>query len=267
MGDKINFLIGLKGSSLILLENNVDDHKPLQVTFIFSVDGLNLINIFNKSVKPLNSKIPQYQQLLKQYIDPQKFPLVFDFFYANARLQSYKVGETLFSQGELTDVIAVIISGEIELSYIDEQGSYVLVERFADGFWYGDGTFVDHQPMAYSAMVKAEIMCLVIDEEILASAQAPVDQFYRFICQNLMARLRIMYYKFDGITTLPLNLRIIDRLQQLQDKNGNVKITHNELAQYLSVSRYKVSRLLKQLEQQGKFKQHYGLIQMKLATD
>jgi len=200
--------------------------------------------------------------LLKQYIDPQKFPLLFDFFYANARTQTYKAGTTLFSQGELTKIIGVIISGEIELSYIDEQGSYVLVERFADGFWYGDGTFVDHQPMAYTATVKSEVRCLLIDEKILASAQAPVDQFYRFICQNLMARLRIMYYKFDGITTLPLEQRIIDRLQQLQDKNGHINITHNELAQYLSVSRYKVTRLMKQLEKQGQLQQHYGKIQM-----
>ncbi|MGF1695675.1 Crp/Fnr family transcriptional regulator [Vibrio lamellibrachiae] len=208
----------------------------------------------------MTHSIKHYEVLLKQYIDPNEYPEVYQFFYLHAKPKEYQEGEYLFEQGEVTSIIAVMISGEIELSYIDEHGSYVQIEKCHEGFWYGDGTFVDHQPMAYSAQVLSNVKVLYVPESLFLSDNAPIDQFYRFICKNLMSRLRIMYHKFDSITTLPLTERILQRLKALKNEQSEIKITHQELAEFLSVSRYKVSRTVKKMEIDGYLVQKYGLI-------
>jgi len=206
--------------------------------------------------------IKQHQQLLKQYIDINRYPLLYAHFIEHATLNYQHTEQPLFRQGDMPNKLAILISGQVEISYIDELGNYVIVEKCGEGFCYGDAAYIDGNPLPYTAKPLTEIIEINLAWTSLQNQPQLELELYKFISQNLVSRLRVMYYKFDTITTKPLQERVIERLQQLQDKQGEVKLTHDDLAFYLSVSRHKVSRMVKKLEADNILKQGYGKIKL-----
>lgn len=206
--------------------------------------------------------LQQHQHLLKQYINPEQFPLLYAHFIEHATLCRYPANQAIFFQGAIPDKIAVLISGKMEVSYVDEAGNYVIVEKCGAGFWYGDATYIDGNPLPYTATTLTDITEISIAGRHLHDSHE-LDltlELYRFISHHLVERLRVMYYKFDTISTKPLQERIIERLQQLQNSQQEVQLTHDELAFYLSISRHKVSRMMKKLEIDKIIKQGYGKV-------
>lgn len=206
--------------------------------------------------------VKQHQNLLKQYIDSAKFPLLYAHLIEHGTSHHFHANKPLFRQGDMPNKLAILISGQVEISYIDDVGNYVIVEKCGEGFWYGDAAYIDGNPLPYTAKPLTEIIEISLAWTSLQNQPQLELELYKFISHNLVDRLRVMYYKFDTITTKPLQDRVIERLQQLQDKQGEVKLTHDELAFYLSVSRHKVSRMMKKLEADNILKQGYGKIKL-----
>lgn len=202
----------------------------------------------------------QHQNLLKQYIDSKQFPRLYAHFIEHATQHHYAAGTSVFRQGDIPNKLAILISGQVEVSYIDDIGNYVIVEKCGEGFCYGDAAYIDGNPLPYTAKSLNDVIEIAIAWRHLRNHKELELELSQFISLNLVERLRVMYYKFDTITTKPLQERVIERLQQLQDRHGEVRSTHDELAAYLSVSRHKVSRMMKKLQQDKHLKQGYGKI-------
>ncbi|MGF1718555.1 Crp/Fnr family transcriptional regulator [Vibrio kyushuensis] len=204
-----------------------------------------------------NTETANITLLLKQYINPEIYPHLHQLFSLKHQTLLHKTGSQVFRQGDTPNRIGLLISGKVEVSYIDEKGNYVIVEKCGDGFWYGDAAYIDGLPLPYTVTALTDVMELNISWSQLKQDPTVSYELHQFICQNVVARLRTMYYKFDSITTKPLEQRVLERLEQLQDPNNPITITHDQLASYLSTSRHKISRLMKKLETDNVITQGY----------
>ncbi|TFH93138.1 Crp/Fnr family transcriptional regulator [Vibrio ouci] len=198
--------------------------------------------------------------LLKQYINPDLYPRLHKLFSLQHKTQHHKTGSHVFRQGDTPNRIGLLISGKVEVSYIDEKGNYVIVEKCGDGFWYGDAAYIDGLPLPYTVTALTDVIEFNLSWAQLKQDPTISHELHQFICHNVVGRLRTMYYKFDSITTKPLEERVIERLGQLQDSNASIIITHDQLALYLSTSRHKISRMMKKLEEENRLIQGYGKV-------
>lgn len=105
----------------------------------------------------MNLKYP----FLLSVIDSQRFPRLLQ---AMDESNCYTIerGEYLFRKGDLPNKLAVTISGQVEVSYIDEQGNYVIIEKCSEDFWFGDATFVDGRALPYSSYVLSNVKVLSV---------------------------------------------------------------------------------------------------------
>lgn len=172
-------------------------------------------------------------------------------------------GQYLFRQGDIPKQLAVTVSGQLEVSYIDEEGNYVIIEKCSAGFWFGDAAFIDGNALPYTACALSDTRVLGVSHQVIRSQPELENEVYRFVARTVVARLRIMYGKFDSMATRPLNERLLQRLKQLCGDTNLVNISHDDLASYLGVSRHKVSRAMKALDNQGVIKQSYRKVEIK----
>ena len=201
------------------------------------------------------------KSILKTLIKVDTYPLLYQ---ALCNAPSYEIeeGGFLFRQGDIPTKLAVTISGQLEVSYIDEDGNYVIIERCDEGFWFGDAAFIDGKPLPYSTQALSHLKIVSINHSEITKNIELENEVYRFVSHSVVARLRIMYGKFDNMATLPLSERLIDRLQQLSSSEDIVSVSHDDLASYLGISRHKVSRAMKELDNQGVIKQGYKKVEI-----
>tara|TARA_B100001059_G_C17804213_1_gene568080 strand:- start:1282 stop:1908 length:627 start_codon:yes stop_codon:yes gene_type:complete len=201
------------------------------------------------------------KSILMTLIKVDIYPLLYQ---ALCNASSYEIEEVgfLFRQGDIPTKLAVTISGQLEVSYIDEDGNYVIIERCDEGFWFGDAAFIDGNPLPYSTQALSHLKVVSINHSEITKNIELENEVYRFVSHSVVARLRIMYGKFDNMATLPLNERLIDRLKQLSSSEDIVSVSHDDLASYLGISRHKVSRAMKELDNQGVIKQGYKKVEI-----
>lgn len=201
------------------------------------------------------------KSILKTLIKVDTYPLLYQ---ALCNAPSYEIeeGGFLFRQGDIPAKLAVTISGQLEVSYIDEDGNYVIIERCDEGFWFGDAAFIDGNPLPYSTQALSHLKIVSINHSEITKNIELENEVYRFVSHSVVARLRIMYGKFDNMATLPLSERLIDRLKQLSSSEDIVSVSHDDLASYLGISRHKVSRAMKELDNQGVIKQGYKKVEI-----
>ncbi|MDN2483076.1 Crp/Fnr family transcriptional regulator [Vibrio agarivorans] len=202
------------------------------------------------------------QQLLNAIIRQDDYPLLNSALLDKGSTKTVKAGQFLFRQGDHPGQLSVVLTGWVEFSYIDLEGNYVIVERTTAGQWYGDGNFVDGQAVPYSALVLNDVTVLSLPHPLIRADKKLEAEVYRLIANNAVARLRIMYRKFDSIATLPIEQRILERLEQLRGASNVIEITHDELASYIGTSRHKVSRAMKRLDNDNKIKQLYKKVEI-----
>ena len=198
---------------------------------------------------------------LDRLINADNYPSLYKIF-KNAPIRVITKGDYLFRQGDIPCQLAVTISGKLEISYINEDGTYVIIEKCNEGFWFGDAAFIDGEALPYSALALEDTSFISISHKEINSLTQLQYEIFKFISHTVVARLRIMYQKFDSLATKPLEDRLIDRLEQLQYKNDDIAISHDDLASYLGVSRHKVSRAMKRLSTQGVIKQKYKKVSL-----
>ncbi|GEA49842.1 transcriptional regulator SdrP [Vibrio inusitatus NBRC 102082] len=199
--------------------------------------------------------------LIESFINHEEYPHLYNVF-AKAKTYSLEAGQHLFRQGDIPNQLALSITGEVEVSYIDEEGNYVIIEKCSAGFWFGDAAFVDGGALPYSAVALTDVSVIGIPHSHIRTEPYLLNEVYRFVAHSIVARLRIMYGKFDNLATRPLSERLIDRIKQLSGNDQIVQISHDDLASYLGVSRHKVSRAMKALDQQGVIKQSYRKVKI-----
>ncbi|HED11201.1 MAG TPA: Crp/Fnr family transcriptional regulator [Caldithrix abyssi] len=84
-----------------------------------------------------------------------------------------------------------------------------------------------------------------------------------FVTDLYDSRLGEILHLVDAVAFKSVDRRLLDYLRQHKDAAGEVHITHQELAYRIGSAREVVSRLLKQLERDGKLQLFRGRIQVK----
>lgn len=108
----------------------------------------------------------------------------------------------------------------------------------------------------------AEIIMLPVEK--MSEWLSKYETWKSFVFESYNIRLSEMLEAIDSMAFSNLHDRTFKYLKDLVlvRKDTEIKITHNEIAQNLYTSRVVISRILKQLEKEGKIKLHRSEIEV-----
>ena len=162
----------------------------------------------------------------------------------------------LFSRGDASDSMYVIVEGKVKAVLYNEEGKEILLSIFGPGDYFGEIGMLDGQPRTASLVTKTACSLLMLKRHALDSIIFNNAAMSAKLLRQMLLKLRQATIRIENLTFMNVYGRIVSLLLQLADKTegGGLyldKITHQEIANMVGASREMVSRIMKELHSAG----------------
>ena len=168
----------------------------------------------------------------------------------------FKEGDIVMDYGKYIRMMPIVVKGTIKVFRMDENGKEILLYYLSSN---------ESCSMAYSCCVeakKSEVKAIAEDDvELIAIPHIKLDEWLckysswkNYIMRSFNERFLELLKSIESIAFHKLDERLIAYLKEKKRLSGSsvVKASHYQIADELATSRVVVSRLLKQLENEGK---------------
>ncbi|WP_375750036.1 Crp/Fnr family transcriptional regulator [Vibrio sp. HN007] len=190
------------------------------------------------------------------------YPVLYKSFMTTPHRKTYKAGEQIVFQNVELDKMGFILSGEAEIEIVSDDGDLLIPEKFSSNSLINAVAFIDGgiSPAAVVAVTDCTVLFIPYSR---LRADVELCREATLIAGLCAASLyRIAERLLSTALLLPLNERVLQRLERLKDEGNQVSITAEKLASYLAVSKHRVHRVLKNLEEEGLIINAYGSVQL-----
>jgi CRP/FNR family transcriptional regulator len=171
-------------------------------------------------------------------------------------LKPFKEGDIIMDYGKYIKMMPLVIRGSIKVLKKNEQGKEILLYYLSSS---------ESCSMAYSCCLeakKSEVKAIAEEDgELIAIPHNKLDEWLHkypswknYIMRSFNERMSELLRSIESIAFHKLDDRLIAYLKEKQRISGSslIKSSHYQIADELATSRVVVSRLLKQLENDGK---------------
>lgn len=170
--------------------------------------------------------------------------------------KSYVQGSVILNENSYIRSIPIVVKGSIRVMRMEEDGREILLYYIKAGesciMSFLGGMHNETSKVRAEVEEDAEILFLPVNEVTFFIREYP--QWLDYIFRLYHKRFEELLEVINAIAFRKIDERIISLLRKKEKLTGNktLSITHEQLAGELGTSRVVVSRLLKQLEEEGK---------------
>lgn len=171
--------------------------------------------------------------------------------------QIFSKGHTLMEpQSQETDVFFVV-SGNVRLSLIDENGELISYRDIKSGDYFGWLSAIDHQERLTSAVTTEDTEVIKVTspnfKKIIKGSKSIEDKLLSRLC----GVIRDYTNRIQSLTTLSSKDRVLRELKKKFEESDSGKLvisSHEDFATWAGTSRETVSRVFSDLEKIGTIK-------------
>jgi len=158
------------------------------------------------------------------------------------------------------DALFIIITGQVKVSIVSEDGREVILSLLGEGDVFGELSLLDGKPRSANVVATQDTEICTLRRPDFHQLMYRVPQIAVSLLAELASRLRRTDRKIEGLALLDVTGRISETLLQLATDQGREseegivldnRPTHQQLANMSGTTRETVSRVLKRLENQG----------------
>lgn len=168
----------------------------------------------------------------------------------------YLKNRVVVSEGDESDCLYVIESGKVKAIINDEEGKEITLNMHGPGEYFGELSLIDGEPRSATIMTKERTKFVVIMRDNFKKMLLSNSEMSFNFLKGLTKLLRQTTHKVENFAFLDVYGRIRKVLHDLAKPQGDKfiieeKLTHQEIANFISSSREMVSKILKELSDGG----------------
>jgi len=175
-------------------------------------------------------------------------------------------GQLIMDVGDPIPGLPLLMNGAIKILRVDEQDDEMLLYflESGDSCAMTLGSFYGEKKSEIRAVAEQDCDFVVVPLEKVYDWTGEHRDFRRFVFESFNTRLREMVEALDSLAFLDLTGRLEKYLRDRVMVNGSTTLstTHAEIAGDMHTSRVVVSRVLKQLEKEGRIQLHRNRIEV-----
>ncbi|WP_434457118.1 Crp/Fnr family transcriptional regulator [Stutzerimonas urumqiensis] len=189
-------------------------------------------------------------------------------------LRSLAAGDVLFRRGDKPCGLYAVLKGAVRIGAVNRQGREAMLLRIEPPFWFGEIAVFDGQPRTHDATADVATQLLHLPHAALLARIDAQPRLWHALGLLMSQKLRMTFGALEEISLLPSSARLARRLAIIAAGYGEtegvrhrIRLSQEQLAQMLGLSRQTTNQLLKELEAQGTIRLAYGQIDiLDLAT-
>lgn len=170
--------------------------------------------------------------------------------------EKYKQGEILVDIGENMTHIPLILSGAIKIIRKEKEGDELVLYFLERGDTCAISFIncINRKESIFKAVVENDAEAIFLPIEYIDDWLAKFKTWRHFIIDSYHFRLIEMVESIDGLAFMNMHQRLLKYLSDMAQVHHdvNLDITHQQIANDLNTSRVVITRLLKQLHNDGK---------------
>ena len=167
-------------------------------------------------------------------------------------------GEQLIDIGETIFYMPLLLSGAIKIMREDSDGEDLILYFIETGDTCAMtlSCCMGNRKSEIRAIAETDAELIMIPVKKMADWMGKYQSWQNFILQSYQDRLKELLQAIDTIAFLKMDERLLKYLRDkaMVNRDEEIKVTHQNIAQDLHTSRVVVSRLLKKLENDGVIK-------------
>jgi CRP/FNR family cyclic AMP-dependent transcriptional regulator len=177
--------------------------------------------------------------------------------FRDGRRQHLRLGTILFTEGDASNRVVLLVSGRVKVSSVSEDGRETVLGYRGSGDVLGELAAIDGEEHLATVTVVEDGEALVIPGERFLAALAAQPELALALLRSIVGRLRDADRKRAEFTALDVVGRVAHRLVELAERYGEpasdgiritLPISQRELAGWVGSSREAVNKALQQLE-------------------
>ena len=182
------------------------------------------------------------------------------------RFVSVSKGDLIMDIGDPIPGMPLLISGAIKILRVDDAGDEMLLYFLEQGDSCAMtlGSFFGQTKSDIRALAEQDSRFVIMPLDKVIEWTGVHTDFRQFVFESFNTRLKELVEAMDSLAFLDLHGRTAKYLDDRVKVNGTTTLatTHAEIAADLHTSRVVVSRILKQLENEGKISLHRNRIEV-----
>ncbi|HWO90096.1 MAG TPA: Crp/Fnr family transcriptional regulator [Gemmatimonadales bacterium] len=171
------------------------------------------------------------------------------------RERDYPKNSVILFEDDPGDALYLVISGQVKVVLIGEDGREVILSVLGDGDFFGEMSLIDDEPRSAHVIAMKDCRVLVLRRDDFQAQLTANPKIALKLLRALVQRMRRADEKIGGLVLLDVNGRVAQLLLDLAQESGGPKITrkltHHTIAQMIGSSRETVSRAMRELVDRG----------------
>ena len=167
-------------------------------------------------------------------------------------IQNIPKNTILFSEGDHSDSLYLILSGVVKVYASDEDGKEALLNMLGPDEYFGELAILDEEPRSASVMTLEPCRLLIIKRHDFLECLQRNSAIAISLLQVLSRRLRLQTDNTKNLVLLGVYQRFVKLLYELaQEQNGELAIdgvSHKSLADRVYASREMITLIIKELK-------------------
>ena len=169
----------------------------------------------------------------------------------------FRRGEALVVQDAPCDALYILLTGRARLVATDARGREVILGAVSPGDYVGELSLIDHQVQPATVRAETQTDALVLARADFARCLPESHAMAYAIMRGLSQRLRQAQRKIESLALMDVHGRVARVLVETarEDARGGQtireRLSRQDVAKMVGASREMVSRVMKDLEQQG----------------
>ncbi len=175
-------------------------------------------------------------------------------FTISSRIRALEKGEILFSQTDPADTVYIVQSGCIAIFLATLEGRELVINEMHRGDCFGELSLITDQPRSTGALARESSEVISIPRDVFLKGLEEEPELMRRVLETTALRLRVSSERESALAFLDSSARIAKVLLQLDqqaDNDGVIKVTQEDLAQYVGLARQTVAQALGQWRRVG----------------
>lgn len=167
---------------------------------------------------------------------------------------SIPAGQRVFSQGQACDHYTIIASGSVRVLTRSPDGRELVLYHISPGeiCVLTTACLMGGTRYPAEAITHTNISAYIIPGQEFDRLVAESKEFREFVFNSFSHRLADLMIKLENVALESIDSRLISYLNTAKNTDGDIKTTHQEIADEIGSAREVISRHLKTLEKQGK---------------
>ena len=177
-------------------------------------------------------------------------------------LRAVPAGTLLYLQSQPAQALYYLRSGSVKSVILSDRGEEKILRLYEAGEIFGEASFFDGLPRISTAVALTDCRVVRLGREQLATAFASLPQLGPQMLRYLALTVRLLSEHVNSMAFLGARQRVVQYLLALPRRDGSVRVTQEEIAEAVSLSRVSVSRILRRLRDEGLVQTGYGAIRL-----